>query len=182
MNSFIIAQIFGFVGLACSVAAYQCKNHRNVMLLKTLNELLFAVQYFFLGTYTGMAMNIISSARNLTFSYIVKKEKSTLPFQIIFCAAFIISGVLTWKNCLSLIVILAKLLTTVVYGMKNTKYLRFATVPTSIFWLIYNCSCKATAGVISEILSLISLVSAIIRIDFIGKKNKAGQSENAQVQ
>ena len=125
-----------------------------------------------------MAMNIISSARNLTFSYIVKKEKSTLPFQIIFCAAFIISGVLTWKNCLSLIVILAKLLTTVVYGMKNTKYLRFATVPTSIFWLIYNCSCKATAGVISEILSLISLVSAIIRIDFIGKKNKAGQSEN----
>ena len=59
--------------------------------------------------------------------------------------------------------------------MKNTKYLRFATVPTSIFWLIYNFSCKATAGVISEIFSLISLISAIIRIDIIGEKNKAGQ-------
>lgn len=138
MDKFIIAQIFGFAGLACSVAAYQCKKHRSVMLLKTSNELLFAFQYFFLGTYTGMAMNIISSIRNLTFSYLVKKEKNTLPFQIIFCIAFIVSGILTWKNYLSLIVILAKLLTTVVYGMKNTKYLRFATVPTSIFWLIYN--------------------------------------------
>lgn len=25
MDKFIIAQIFGFAGLACSVAAYQCK-------------------------------------------------------------------------------------------------------------------------------------------------------------
>lgn len=178
MNNFIIAQIFGFAGLACSVAAYQCKKHRNVMLFKTSNELLFAFQYFFLETYTGMAMNVISAARNLTFSYLVKKEKNTLPFQIIFCIAFIVSGIMTWKNYLSLIVILAKLLTTVVYGMKNTKYLRFATVPTSVFWLIYNFSCKATAGVISEILSLISLISAIIRIDIIGEKNKADQRKN----
>ncbi len=175
MDKFIIAQIFGFAGLACSVSAYQCKKHKSVMILKTLNEMLFAFQYFFLGTYTGMAMNIISSARNLTFSYLVKKEKNTLPFQILFCMAFIVSGIFTWKNYLSLIVIFAKLLTTVVYGMKNTKYLRFATVPTSIFWLIYNFSCKATAGVISEIFSLISLISAIIRIDIIGEKNKAGQ-------
>lgn len=175
MDKFIIAQIFGFAGLACSVSAYQCKKHKRVMILKTLNEMLFAFQYFFLGTYTGMAMNIISSVRNLTFSYLVKKEKNTLPFQILFCMAFIVSGIFTWKNYLSLIVIFAKLLTTVVYGMKNTKYLRFATVPTSIFWLIYNFSCKATAGVISEIFSLISLISAIIRIDIIGEKNKAGQ-------
>lgn len=178
MNMYLLSQIFGFAGLACSVAAYQCKKHRGVMLLKTSNELLFAVQYFLLGTYTGMAMNIVSSIRNLTFSYLVKKEKSTLPFQIIFCIAFTISGIVTWKNYLSLIVILAKLLTTIVYGMKNTKYLRYATVPTSVFWLIYNYSCHAAAGVISEILSLISLVSAIIRIDIIGEKKKADRLES----
>ena len=79
MDKFIIAQIFGFAGFACSVSAYQCKKHKSVMILKTLNEMLFAFQYFFLGTYTGMAMNIISSVRNLTFSYLVKKEKNTLP-------------------------------------------------------------------------------------------------------
>lgn len=81
MDKFIIAQIFGFAGLACSVSAYQCKKHKSVMILKTSNEMLFAFQYFFLGTYTGMAMNIISSVRNLTFSYLVKKEKNTLPFR-----------------------------------------------------------------------------------------------------
>lgn len=47
MDKFIIAQVFGFAGLACSVSAYQCKKHKSVMLLKTSNEMLFAFQYFF---------------------------------------------------------------------------------------------------------------------------------------
>lgn len=175
MNKFVIAQIFGFMGLACSVTAYQCKKHRNIMLLKTLNELLFAVQYFFLGTYTGMAMNFVSATRNLTFSHLVQKEKKTLPFQVVFCIAFAVAGILTWKNYFSLFAIIAKLLTTIVYGMKNTKYLRFATVATSIFWLIYNLNCHAAAGVISEIISLISLISAIIRIDFMNNRKKASE-------
>ena len=51
MDKFIIAQIFGFAGLACSVAAYQCKKHKSVMLLKTSNEMLFAFQYFFRNFY-----------------------------------------------------------------------------------------------------------------------------------
>ena len=93
MDKFIIAQIFGFAGLACSVAAYQCKKHKSVMLLKTSNEMLFAFQYFFLGTYTGMAMNIISSVRNLTFSYLVKKKKEYSPLP-----DFILYGIYCFRN------------------------------------------------------------------------------------
>ena len=179
-TKFIIAQVFGYIGLVLTIAAYQCKKHKGVMLLKTSSELFFAVQYFLLGTYTGMAMNFVSSARNLTFSYLVEKGKSTRPFQIIFCVLFAVFGIITWQNYLSLFIILAKLLTTVAYGMKNTKLLRYATVPTSIFWMIYNFSCRSSAGVICEILSLVSLISAIIRIDIIGAKKEKGLSHQAK--
>lgn len=176
----IIAQVIGFIGLAFSVAAYQSKKHNNVMVLKTANELFFAAQYFMLGSYTGMAMNAFSSARNLIFSHLVKKGKSTLLFQILFCVVFAVSGILTWNGPMSLMVILAKLLTTIVYGMKSTRTIRFVTVPTSIFWMIYNFSCHSVAGVICEIFSLISLVTAIIRIDIIEERKKKKQSASAQ--
>lgn len=177
MDKYILAQVLGYIGLACSVAAFQCKKHSRVMVLKTSNEIFFAMQYFLLGTYTGMAMNLVSSARNLTFAHLIKKGKSTLPFQILFCLFFIAAGIATWQNWISLMVILAKILTTVVYGVKNTKIIRFATIPTSIFWLVYNYSCHSSAGMLCEIFALISIFSAIIRIDIIGRKKVANQSQ-----
>lgn len=172
MNTDIIAQVLGYIGLLCTVVAFQCKKHNMVMVLKTSNEVFFAMQYFLLGTYTGMAMNLVSSVRNLVFAQLVKKGKSTLPFQIIFCFFFVVAGIITWQSRISLPIILAKILTTVVYGMKNTKVIRFGTVPTSIFWLIYNFSCHSSAGVLCEIFALISITAAIIRIDIIEARKK----------
>ena len=92
-TKFIIAQVFGYIGLVLTIAAYQCKKHKGVMLLKTSSELFFAVQYFLLGTYTGMAMNFVSSARNLTFSYLVEKGKP-LPALLINTGRIILCGIL----------------------------------------------------------------------------------------
>lgn len=178
MNTYIIAQILGYIGLACTVVAFQCKKHNAVMILKTSNEFFFAMQYFLLGTYTGMAMNLVSSARNLIFAQLIKKGKSTLPFQILFCIFFIAAGILTWQSWISLLIILAKLLTTVVYGMKNTKIIRFGTVPTSIFWLVYNFTCHSSAGVLCEIFALVSITTAIIRIDIIEARKKKQTVKN----
>lgn len=177
MDKYILAQVLGYIGLACSVAAYQCKKHNRVMVLKTTNEVFFAAQYFLLGTYTGMAMNLVSSARNLIFAHLIKKGKSTLPFQIIFCIFFVVAGIATWQNWISLMIILAKILTTIVYGMKNTKIIRFATVPTSVFWLIYNYSCRSSAGVLCEAFALVSIISAIIRIDIVDRKKVTNRSD-----
>ena len=74
----IIIQSIGGIGLLCAVIAFQCKQHKNVMLFRTLNEIFFAIQYFCLASYTGVAMNLIGSARNIIFEIRVKKEKSTL--------------------------------------------------------------------------------------------------------
>lgn len=165
----IIAQAFGYAGLLSSFIAFQCKKHRNLMIFKTGNEVLFAIQYLMLASYTGMAMNSISSVRNIIFTYLVSKNKSTLPYQIVFGILFVVFGILTWDNIISLAIIVAKIITTVTYGVKNTKVVRFATIPVSSFWLIYNISCSSQAGILCEVFTLVSIFTAIIRIDIIGK-------------
>ena len=60
----IIIQAIGILGILASVIAFQKKKHNQILLFKTLNEFLFAIQYFLLGAYTGMAMNLVGCVRN----------------------------------------------------------------------------------------------------------------------
>ena len=165
----IIIQSIGGIGLLCAVIAFQCKKHKNVMLFRTLNEIFFAIQYFCLASYTGVAMNLIGSARNIIFAIRVKKEKSTLIWQILFSFMFIVIGILTTNGIVSVMVILAKVVTTIAYSLKNTKYIRLLTLPTSICWLVYNIVCNSFAGILCEAFTIFSIITAIIRIDIIKK-------------
>jgi len=163
----ILTQAVGYVGLVFGVIAFQCKKHKNVMLAKTANETFFALQYFLLGAYTGVAMNLIGSLRNMLFAKQVEKGKSTLPMRVVFSLAFVIFGIVTWQSPMSLAVMLAKVVSTFAYGMKNTRAIRFLTLPTSACWLIYNYLSSSSAGVICEAFTLLSIVTAIIRIELI---------------
>lgn len=165
----IIVQIIGFIGLIFSVIAFQCKKHKNVMINKTINEMIFALQYFMLGAYTGVAMNLIGSARNILFAKLIEKGKSTTVAQIIFGVFFVIFGIFTWQGPISIMVISAKIVTSIAYGIKNTSVLRWLTLPTSVCWLIYNTVSMSFAGILCESFTIISIVSAIIRIDFLKK-------------
>ncbi len=178
----IVTQAIGYVGLVFSVIAFQCKKHKNVMLAKTANEMFFALQYFLLGAYTGVAMNLIGSLRNLIFAKQVERGRSTLPMRAVFSLAFVAFGLLTWQNPMSLAVILAKVVSTVAYGMKNTRAIRFLTLPTSTCWLIYNYLSSSSAGVLCEAFTLLSIITAIIRIELIEprlKKRAENGNENS---
>ncbi len=167
----IIIQLIGYVGLVFAIIAFQCKSHKSVMIFRTLNEMFFMVQYICLGSYTGAAMNIIGSARNISFAACVEKGKSTKALQIAFSAIFVVAGLLTTPvGFVQFMVIGAKIVSTVAYGMKNTSLIRILTLPTSICWLVYNISCGSTAGAVCEALTIISIISAILRIDIIEKR------------
>ncbi len=168
MDPFIvIKELVGLMGLICAVITFQCKKHRNVMIFRTLNELFFALQYFMLASYTGVAMNIVGSARNISFSYWVERGRSTKLLQILFSVFFVVFGLFTYAGLVSIMVIAAKVITTVAYGFKNTTLIRLLTIPTCTCWLIYNAYSGSAAGVMCEIFSLCSIVTALIRVDLI---------------
>ena len=50
----VCIQVIGALGVLAAVLAFQCKRHDRVMVLRTANELLFALQYALLGAWTGM--------------------------------------------------------------------------------------------------------------------------------
>ncbi len=173
---FLICQLIGFVGLSFAVFAFQCRSHTKIMIFRTLNELTFAVQYFLIGAYTGTAMNCVGSTRNLLFAALVAHKRSTLPFQILFSAFFLIFGIVTWQGPISAMVICAKVVTTVAFGIKNPKILRMLTLPTSCCWLFYNFYSQSLAGVLCELFTIVSILIAMIRLDFRKRPKPSAES------
>lgn len=160
-----LIQITGIFGIAASLVAFQCKKHGSIMVFKTINELLFALQYFLLGAYTGVTVNIIGCIRNLVLAEEVRKSKPTKVATILFSAMFVVFGFVFWQGSKSILIIFAKVLSTLAYGNKNTTLVRAIILITTVCWLIYNIAVGSFAGAVNESLTLVSLLVGIVRFD-----------------
>ena len=163
----IITQLVGVFGIIASVISFQCKKHKSILFFRSLNEFIFAVQYLLLGAYTGMAMNLIGCVRNFIFTNQISKGKRTILSTIAFCILFTFFGIFTWQGKKSVLIIIAKILSTLAYGNKNTTIVRAILFVTCTSWLIYNCMVFSIAGVLNEAFTLISLIIGVIRLDII---------------
>ncbi len=164
---FIVAQIFGVLGMLFGFISYQNNSHKRIMIMKSLSEGLFAIHYFLLNSYTGLAMNCIGITRNIVFTYLVLKKKSTIPYIVFFSVVMAVVGSFTWIGWISIFAIFGKICTTVAYGIKDPKWVRFVSVPSCCSWLIYNTYCHSIAGILTEAFGLASIIIASIRF----KKN-----------
>jgi len=161
----IIIQIIGFLAMGANILSFQFKKHRNILLFRTINEALFILQYFLLGALSGAFLNIVGCVRNIIFSKKVQKGKSTTAYIVVFSVLFVAFGLLTFDGVKSIMLILAKVLSTIAYGNKNTTIIRAVSFLTHISYLFYNILVFSFSGAISDGLLLISLATAIIRFD-----------------
>lgn len=163
----IITQTIGGLGILASIISFQCKKHNNILFFRTLNEFIFAIQYFLLGAYTGMMMNLIGCIRNIIFTKQINKNKKTTISMAVFSIMFFAFGLLTYQGKKSFLIIIAKILSTLAYGNKNTTIVRALIFVTSTSWLIYNYCVCSIAGIICEAFTLVSLILGIIRLDIL---------------
>lgn len=163
----IIIQMIGGFGILASIISFQCKKHHSILFFRTLNEFIFAIQYFLLGAYTGMAVNLVGCARNIIFTKQISRNKKTTLSAILFCITFVVFGLSTWQGPKSLLIIFAKVLSTLAYGNKNTTIVRIIIFITSTSWLVYNYYVFSIAGMLCEAFTLCSLIIGILRLDII---------------
>ena len=183
----IFIQLIGFVAIFVNIISVQFNTYKKIMFFKTLGSILFTLQYLFLGAYAGMVMDFIGLIRNIVFTSVVRKNKSTKPYIIFFSILTFVLGVLTiiltweksiiavskWSSNFKIITIItilisvfsivAKLLTTVAYGINNPHKIRMLNLPSSCCWIVYNFIVISLAGIANEIFVISSIIIAEIR-------------------
>lgn len=183
----IFIQFLGFIGIFLAIISVQFNSHKSIVLCKTLAEVPYIIQYVFLGAWVGTIMGIIGIIRNLIFRKLIMLNKKTKPYIILFCFITFIAGLITiaisWKETLvimsrytplislqiffaiafSSLSIFAKIISTIAYGIKEPKTIRKLNLPSSASWLIYNFVFFSIAGIIHELMTITSIIIAIIR-------------------
>ncbi len=176
----MIAQGIGIVAMAFNIFSYQAKKQSSVIALQLVGGSLFAVNFLMIGAAVGGILNIIAAMRAIVF---LNKEKLRADHPIWF-AGFVLSYVsvyvlsftvfgtpLTPFNfIIEILPVIGMTATNVGFRMKRAADVRKCGLVSSPSWLIYNIANFSVGAIICEVLSLISIVTGIIRLDL--KKNK----------
>ncbi len=162
-----IAQALGILALVIMVLSYQQKTRRGLLCFQMASNACFVANYLMLGGYTFAVMSLINIARSFVF-YREDHGDAWAKNRIwlyVFLATPVITGIMTWENILSLLVIAATMVLTVALYSKNGTVMRRLFLLPPVLYISYNVSHGALGGIGSDIFCLISALIAIYRFD-----------------
>lgn len=169
----ILSQIFAFLGLIFIVISFQQKETKNLKKLNLIATIFIFIGLCFLGNMSAITIGCIGVIRNiisLFFSYkppANKNIKSIISIIIIF--ALIILNIIFWTNLLNLLSILMGSLQVYTFMQESAEKIRKYSVVTEIIAIIYFTLLASPTNIVIEIVSLISAIIGIRRLD--RKKN-----------
>ena len=171
MNYFVIAQVFGVIGIIFSVLSMQMKTKKNIMLMLLGLNLASALNFLFLGSITGSLVCFFAVLETF-INYLYDNKDKRVPIYIIlfYIVVNIFLGLISYKGALDIIPIVCALLFCATVCTKREANIRKIMFGNQSLWLVYDIIVKAYMFSVSNVLTLVSIVISIIRYDL--KKQK----------
>jgi hypothetical protein len=174
----IIPQIVGLAAVATFLLSYQQKKRRNIILMNVTSRVLYILQYLLLGAFSGMALDVLGALSSVVAGkkdrpFIAKHLKLII---VLLNGSMIAAGVticIINKSLLDLLPIAGVLLHTGAFWISDEKIIRRVSLLGSPFWFIYNFASRAYGSAIGDLLSMVSIVTAMIKF----REKKSGKDE-----
>ena len=166
-----IGHILGFISVGLFFYSYQCTEKRKLMVIQTVATALSCVQYLLIGAFSGFALNIVCIIRNLAFYYCDKYKRTNIAIPVFFSLCMAAASVLSWEGIYTLLITMGLVVNTMCMGIFNAKDFR-KTILISSLILLYNIFALSYSGILSEAISLVSVVIGIIRYSGIQKSTQ----------
>lgn len=159
----LLIQLLGLLGMILNFISYQCKNTRNLYLLQAGSGIFFALNFYFLGAYTGALLNALNLFRSGSFA-LFHKTRARRIAAVLLCLAYLAAGIVTYSGWLSCMVIFAQLIGTVAMATDSGKVIRLGQLfCVSPLWLIHNVVTHSLGGVLTELFNIVSVLFFIFR-------------------
>ncbi|MBD5472571.1 MAG: YgjV family protein [Lachnospiraceae bacterium] len=172
MNEYIIQGI-GFLGVALFIISYQIRSNRALFLCQLMGCIVFCVQFFLMGAYTGAISLIINIARNLILlkSNDWKWAKSQVTLAVII-ALLLVMTIYTWAGWISVLPFVSVAVTSIGYWTQNAQKIRLSQLFGSPCTLLYDILVHSWGGAVNEAIAILSIIISIIRFGWgnLGKE------------
>lgn len=170
-----IGHVLGFVSVGLFFYSYQCTEKRKLMVIQTVATALSCVQYLLIGAFSGFALNLVCIIRNLAFYFRDKYKRTDLVIPVIFSVCMAAASVFSWEGTHTLLITAGLVVNTMCMGMFGAKDFRKTILISSSLILAYNLFAASYSGMLSESISLVSVIIGIIRFSASQKTVRVSQ-------
>ncbi|MBO5305679.1 MAG: YgjV family protein [Clostridia bacterium] len=170
-----IAQGIGIVAMMLNIVSYQQKKQKYIILFQLIGAFLWTANFLMLDAIVGGLLNIVAIARGVLF---IKKEEwhathmgwmvllSAAAVAVYVCTFAVFDKPFTLMNALiESLPVIGFVALNQGYRLKDAAATRRLALICSSCWLIYNSVNFAIGGMLCEIFSLISIFTAMYRLD-----------------
>ena len=176
----LIGHIFGFISVGLFFYSYQRTQKRKLMIIQTVATALSCIQYLLIGAFSGFALNIVCIIRNFIFYYRDKKHHSGWLSPILLSLCIAVASIFSWEGIHSLLITVGLVVNTMCMGLLDARSFRKTILISSSLILIYNIFAFSYSGMLSETISLISVIIGIIRYRSVQQPSHSSQSSQPQ--
>ena len=160
----MIGQCASVIGMILTVASFQMKTRKRIILFQTIGSTFFLISYFLLGSWTGVYMNIVYLARNVVFYF--RKDRTWARgrgWLYVFLVGSIAAGTLGYQALIDILPLFGACFATLAMYMQKENMLRLLNLAASPCWLIYNISLPSSGGIICEAFNMVSVLVGLVR-------------------
>lgn len=180
---YYVIQAIGIVGAIIAFIAFQQKEHKKIIICRSLSDLAFTVHWGLQCAWVGMAMGVVCIIKDLTLAFAVEKQKHVKLLTVIICVLYAAMGTVsilftTDGIAVGILLIIANINGTIAYSIKNEIVMRLVVLPTEVVWLIYNSLALSFGGIICESFVILSIFIALMRY-LIKKRKSKNETEKA---
>jgi len=163
----LAAQIIGLIAAAFNIYSFQMKGNKYLYLLQATGGTLFAISFFMMGSYTAATLNLICLLRGGILA--AGRKWTNVYTYLLLMVTFLLAGIFTYDGYLSVLVTIAQLVSTTTMFSRNGKVIRifqfFLVCPA---WLYNNIVTMAVGGIITEVVSMVSILVSFLRFGLNG--------------
>lgn len=166
----IIVQCIGYCGVACFITSYLQKKRGNIILFSFIARIFFVTHYILLGGFSGAAQNAVGGIASAVSGKRDKKPFDSKLTPVLIVLLTVAVGILTYdkeKGIVCLLPVLAMVLQNIALWLRKGTLIRVFTLSGIPLWFVYNFISGSIPAMMSDTLSAISLVIAILRYDII---------------
>ena len=175
----ILAQALGIAGMTMNILSYQGKQQRSVILMQLVGAAFFTANMFMLEAWSGFILNALGIFRAIVYANKEKFRNMKLWNTVFFvCYGLSYLSVFTvfqtpvtfWNLVLEMLPTSAMMVSTVAFSRKDAAAIRKFAWYVSPAWLVYDAINLSIGGTVCEAISLISIITATLRLDRTKRK------------
>ena len=169
-----IAQALGIAGMTMNILSYQGKNQRSVILMQMIGATFFTANMFLLQAWSGFILNALGIVRALVYANKDKFRNIKLwnifffiCYGLSYLSVFIVfkTPLTFWNLIIEMLPTSAMVVSTIAFSREDAATIRKFAWYVSPAWLVYDAISLSIGGTICEAISIISILTASLRLD-----------------